>query len=75
MAILLIGLSALACFLTSGTTLFGPAIANAVASVWANGVITNFSSQDSDAVPNWAAGLSALTALISVGLIIYGVVT
>lgn len=74
MAILLIGLAALACFLTSGTAAFGPAIANAVAAVWANGVITNYSHEDANSVPNWAAALSALTAAISIGLIIYGLV-
>jgi hypothetical protein len=60
-----------ACLVTSGTTLFGFAIANAVMAVWSNGVLANY-RRDAQAAPNWAALISMLTLLGSIGLGIAG---
>ena len=71
MWLLFILLAAGACFATAGTPLLGFAIANAVMAVWSNGVLANY-SRDAQAAPNWAALVSMLTLLGSLGLGIAG---
>ncbi|HEX6237727.1 MAG TPA: hypothetical protein VFZ68_11065 [Acidimicrobiales bacterium] len=67
MIIVLIGIAVGAAYLASGTGLFGAAVVNAVASVWANGVMANFRA-DPQAAPNWAAMISMLTTLAALVL-------
>ena len=71
MVVLLIGLSVVAAAVNSGTGVFGWAVANAVASVWANGVMANF-RHNPQAAPNWAASVSILSTVIGVILLIVG---
>lgn len=68
---LFILLAAGACFSTSGTALFGFAVANAVVAVWSNGVLANYEN-DPQGAPNLAALFSMLTILGSLGLGIAG---
>lgn len=65
MIVVLIGLGALAAYLTHGTAIFVPAAVNVGASFWANGVLANY-GRDPQAAPNWAATVSMLTALAAV---------
>lgn len=71
MWIVFIALSLVACWITSGTGLFGVAVVNALLAVGSNGILANFSRQPS-AAPNWAAALSMLTLLGSVALGVIG---
>ena len=73
MWLLFIALAIGAGFATSGTSLFAVAIVNAVLAVWSNGVLANF-SRDPQGAPNWAALVSMITILGSLGLGIAGLV-
>ena len=65
MTILLIALSLVAAYLTRGSGLWAFAVANAVASVWANGVMANFGPHEAQEIPDWAAAVSMATAVLS----------
>ncbi len=64
----LIGLAIAAAVVSRETGLFGPAVANAIASFWGNGVMYNF-AHDPQTAPNWAAGVSMLTTVVSLMLL------
>lgn len=64
MFFLLIALSVVAAVLNKDTSLFIPAIVNAVGSLWSNGVLANF-TDDPQGSPDWSAALSMATTLIS----------
>ena len=66
---LLIGLAAVAAYVSWGTSLQVVALINAVASLWSNGVLANFNAEP-QAAPDWAALVSMLTAFGSVGLLL-----
>ena len=70
MTLALIALSVLAAYLSRGTGLWVFAVANAVASVWSNGVMANYGRGDADEIPNWAATMSIGTTLLSVVFIV-----
>lgn len=65
----MIVLAVLAALLAYGTGLFVPAVINALASFWSNGVLANF-RKDPEAAPNAAAAVSIVTTVASVGLLI-----
>ena len=53
------------------TGLFGLAVVNAVASFWANGVMSNFRYNPQSA-PNWATLVSIVSTVVGVILLIVG---
>ncbi len=69
MVVLLIGLAVVTVVLSLHTVLVAPAIISAVLAFWSNGVLANFRT-DPQSAPNWAASISMLTALASIGLLI-----
>lgn len=71
MIVLLIALSAAAAVVSFGTAVFVPAVFNAVASFWSNGVMANYRSEPM-AAPGWATVVSMLTAALSLALIVAG---
>ena len=69
MVFLFIGLAVGAAWVNWETSLQVVAVINAVAAFWSNGVLANFRG-DPHGAPDWAAGLSMLTVLGSVVLLI-----
>ena len=72
MGLPLIALCVGAAIATNGTGFFVPALLNAGLSVWGNGVLLNFSREEAQQAPNWAAGMSMLTTIAGVVLLIIG---
>ncbi|MGH3443200.1 MAG: hypothetical protein ACRDUY_14405 [Nitriliruptorales bacterium] len=73
MIVILIALAVIAAVVARDTGIFVPAIANAIAAFWSNGVMANFRGEP-DAIPNWAAQVSIATAVLSVLFIVLGLV-
>lgn len=71
--VLLIALAVIAAVVSRDTGIFVPATVNAIAAFWSNGVMANF-RDERDAIPNWAAQVSIVTALLSVLFIVLGLV-
>lgn len=73
MTIVLIGLAVAAAIVTLGSGIFAVAVVNAIASVWANGVMANF-RDDPQSAPNAAATVSMATTAAAVVLIMVGLI-
>lgn len=73
MVLLLIGLAVVAAWVNWETSLQVAAIINAVLAFWSNGVLANYRG-DPHGAPSWASGVSMLTALGSVVLLIVALV-
>lgn len=74
MIFILIGFAIVAAFVANGSPVGGVAIVNAVAAVWSNGVMANYPG-DPDSIPNIAARVSMLTALLTVVFFVVGLAT
>ena len=74
MPVVLIGLAVVAAIVSSGTGVFGFAVANAVASFWSNGVMANFSPQESSSVPDSVTAVSMITTLLALIFLVVGLV-
>lgn len=73
MAIVFIAVAVGAAFATAGTGLLMPAIVNAAASFWSNGVLANYAREsDPSSAPNWAAAVSMITTIAAIALLIGG---
>lgn len=66
--LILIGVAVAAAARLAGTPIFVPALVNAAASVWGNGVLANF-RQDPQAAPNGAAFVSVVTTVAALGFL------
>jgi hypothetical protein len=73
MVIVLIAISTIATLVTRNTPFITPALINLVGSFWSNGVMANFRN-DPQGAPNWAAGVSMITTLGAIVLIVIGLV-
>lgn len=75
MPILLIGVAVAAAVVAYDSSLFVPAVIVAVLSFWGNGVLANYGRHEAQSAPNWAAAVSMLTTLASVGILIAALAT
>ena len=73
-SIVLILLALLAANTTYGTGLFVVGVINAIIALWGNGVMLNFGKGEEGQMPDSAAQASMLTAVVSVGLLIWSVI-
>ena len=69
MGMIFIGVAALAAYIYHDTWVFIPALINAIASFWGNGVLLNY-PPPGQLAPDWAAAMSMFSTFIAVTLIV-----
>lgn len=73
MAVLFIALAVVAAVVANGSPVFVPAVVNAIAAFWSNGVMMNFVGNP-QAAPNFATVVSMITTVLSIAFLALGLV-